>query len=190
MAGVLMDSGRCPGAKTTVLEPGGILVSGLVVVGVLGHPKGVVGGNLAPVLRLDDAPAHVDHAAHTGALIDPVQELLGLGGAKAAIRLVIQDGDAVAEVVLGVINKKVRLSNGITTSAEMVEAPPLAQLDALLHPGVAGVLHQLGALCCLDDGKVKVDFAQIQPPLIGTDVNASHAHFTFPPYFSARQWRW
>ena len=192
VAGVLMDSGReTPIGKSASrsTRPRIILISGGVVVGILSNPQRMIPSDCAPVLLLGDTAAHIHHAAHTGALIDPVQELLGLGGAKTSVRLVVQDGDAVPEVVLGVVHEKVRLSNGITASAEMIEAPPLAQLDALLHPGVAGVLHQLGSLSCLDDGKVKVDIAKVQPPLIGADVNASHAHFTFPPYFSERQWR-
>ena len=192
VAGVLMDSGReTPIGKSASrsTRPRIILISGGVVVGILSNPQRMIPSDCAPVLLLGDASTHVHHAAHTGALIDPIQELLGLGGAKAAICLVVQDGDAVTEVVLGVVHKEVRLSNGITASAEVIETPPLAKLDALLHPGVAGVLHHLGALCCLDDGKVKVDIAKVQPPLIGADVNASHTHFTFPPYFSERQWR-
>ena len=191
VAGVLMDGRRCPWAKAASLNPGvGLVAIDDLIIGILGHPQGTGGGDGAPVVRLDDAAGHIQHTPHTGELVHPLHELLDVGFPGHAIGFVVDDGNSLAKVVFGVGHKKFRLFDGVSARKEVIEPPPLAKPDALLHPGVAGVLHQLGSFSCLDDGKVKVDIAQVQPPLIGTDVNASHAHFTFPPYFSARQWRW
>ena len=184
LRGVLVDDGGFPRTKTTARKPGVLLVAvHRGIVGVLGHPQRMIGGNLAPILVLHDRAIGVHNAAHPGTLEHTVEELFGVVGAKSAVALVIPDGEAVAKVVGGVVNEPVSLLNRVATTREMIEAPGLALPNTLLHPGVTGVLDDGSSLGGLDNHKVSGNLLEVKSSLVAGNVDTVHHDESLLVYF-------
>ena len=188
LRGVLVNDGGFPCTKTAARKPGVVLVAvHRLIVGVLGHPQRMIGGNLAPVLVLYDRAVCVHSTPNPGSLEHPVEELLGVVSSKSTVGLVVQHGKAVAKVVGGVIHKPVGLFHRVATPAEMVESPGLALPNTLLHPGVTGVLNHSSSLSGLDNHKVSGNLLEVKSSLVAGNVDTvhhdeSHSLFTFSRY--------
>ena len=171
-----MDCAAIPSAEAAIGKPRRRLVACAVVVGVLRNPERVIRRNLRPIFFGANATAHVDDAANAGLIVDVIEEQLCLVGSDAPVHLIIENGNAVTEVVTAACDEVLSLSDGVFSVHEVVEAPEFAELDSLLNPRVAGVVNDGSSLCRLADHEVARHLREVKPALGVRNINAVECH--------------
>lgn len=171
-----MDCAATPSAEAAIGKPRRRLVAGAVVVGVLRNPKRMIRCNLRPIFFGANAAAHVDDAANAGLIVDVIEELLCLVGSDAPVHLIIENGNAVAEVVTAACDEMLSLSDGVFSVHEVIEAPELAELDSLLNPRIAGVVNDGSSLGRLADNEIARHLRKVKPSLVVRNINAVECH--------------